>query len=634
MKLGNSTSAHSNIISIVILAGLVIATFLFGIIGFSSVYVAKVSINHSDLVRWFDVFYSTLHLFSLHASPADKQVTHWAISLARLTAACTVFFSIAIAGIFAAGSWIKTNVLARFYNNHFVVVGLTPDSLCLITDLLKHNKKVIVVDENHENKLLTEIKKKGVTVVLGETSSILTLLKASILRAKAFVMMTGNDLSNLAVLQTLMESSHQPELQCYIGIDDVTSYKLFEPDAFYSIENIKKLSSGLYINIFNLNEQAAIELVTQINLGATTDIVSEQAPQVSILLVGYNLVAEAVLRELLLMSHFCNQKKVKIVILSPETIDFFNTHHQVAEHCNGKGLDLWDLEFVDDEKELLKLSSFDHIVTCYENERLALSTILRFYDQCTTMQMREQDETTSFHYFSAQKHDIKHNKIKAFGAVEYSASYQQLILGDNEQLAKKSHESYAKTELDLTNASNDELNNNIKAHDKRCENANSWLLWVNQPLFKRRSNFTEKRHFSIKLNVLGGTIPKSVIINNTNNKDIEVSFLPYLDEFTDLNLSILQRWFSYIVNKTNLTQEQLILRIHQLAKSEHDRWNAFHIVNNWRYGTEKNEKLKTHDCLLSWNDLEKLKPETIKYDYRNIYHIAESLALLNNPRSV
>ena len=60
-----------------------------------------------------------------------------------------------------------------------------------------------------------------------------------------------------------------------------------------------------------------------------------------------------------------------------------------------------------------------------------------------------------------------------------------------------------------------------------------------------------------------------------------------------------------------------------MAKAEHNRWNAFHILNNWRYGSSKNERLKTHDCLLSWENLEKFRPDTIKYDYKNIYDLAE-----------
>ena len=630
MKANKSASAPLSIRGIIILAFFVVATITLGIYGFSSVYVVKNNISHPELTRWFDVFYSTFKLFSLISSPADEALKHWAISAARLSAVCTVFFSIAFATFFAAGSWFKSNILVKYYKNHYIIFGLNSESAYLIDDLLNKKEKVVIIEKDHSNPLITQYKKKKVTLILGDASDIAIQLKAAILNAKAMVAITGCDLTNLAILKTLVESPYKPELHCHIGIDNVMSYKLFEPSAFYSIDHIKKQSTGLLINIFNLSEKIAIDLVQSMGLGENTDTSSITSEPVSVLISGFGEIGESILRELLLLAHFRNHKKIEITVLSTQPNDFFITHHQVFEHCNGKGLDLWDITFVSSEQQLQNPSNFNHIIVSDEDENIALKSILRLYDMCTLAQSKTTDNTTTFHYYNALNHNIEHQQIRSFGALKKVLSFNQLLDSNSEVLAQRSHNTYAKTELGLSALTPDALSVLIEKHDQETVDSTQWLHWVNQPLFKRKSNFTEKRHFPMKLLVLGGSIPTITFDDSDATKQEALDYLPYLNEFSDLNMALIQRWMKFIKKQTGLNNEQLTHRIHALAKTEHNRWNAFHIVNNWRYGESKNEAMKTHDCLLSWSDLEEKRPDTIKYDYKNIYHIAESLALIEH----
>lgn len=615
-----------NITGIAILTCFVLLTIVLGLYGFSSVYVAKTNIAYPELTRWLDVFYNTIKLFSMISSPAEDAIKHWAISAARLTAACSVFFSIAFAAFFALGSWFRSNLLVKFYKEHYIVFGLNNESRYLIDDLLSNKERVVVVEKENNNPLLSHYKKKHVTVIIGDASDLTVQLNASILNAKAMVAITGCDLTNLDILKTLVKSKYKPDLYCHIGIDNVMSYKLFEPSAFYSIANIRKQSSGLLINIFNLSEKAAIELVQSMNLGGNTNTSSNEGEAVSVLISGFGEIGESILRELLLLSHFCNHKKVKITVVIKGSNDFFITHHQVLEHCNGRGLDLWDISFIETEEQLQNPSNFNHIIVCDEDEDIALRKILHLYELCTLEQAKASDHTTTFHYYNALNHDIEHQQIKSFGAFKKILSVNQLLDSKSEVFAQRSHNIYVKSELKFSGSTLDELSRQIEIHDKEITEPTKWLHWLNQPLFKRRSNFTEKRHFPMKLLALGGDIPTSVFEGSPVETE-SLAYLPYLDEFSDLNIDLIQRWVVFIKKKTGLNNQQLTQRIHALARAEHDRWNAFHIVNNWRYGEVKDEAMKTHDCLLSWEMLKDKKAETLKYDYKNIYHIAESLAL-------
>ena len=61
-----------------------------------------------------------------------------------------------------------------------------------------------------------------------------------------------------------------------------------------------------------------------------------------------------------------------------------------------------------------------------------------------------------------------------------------------------------------------------------------------------------------------------------------------------------------------------------LCNTEHIRWMAYHIVNNWKYG-EKDKDLKTHDCLIDFKDFTKESQESFVYDFNAYYNILKYL---------
>ncbi|MBN1567792.1 MAG: hypothetical protein JXA73_08080 [Acidobacteria bacterium] len=63
--------------------------------------------------------------------------------------------------------------------------------------------------------------------------------------------------------------------------------------------------------------------------------------------------------------------------------------------------------------------------------------------------------------------------------------------------------------------------------------------------------------------------------------------------------------------------------VERMAEMEHGRWNAERLRDGWRFGKERNDSEKIHDCLLSWLDL----PEDIKhYDRAAVRAFPEILA--------
>lgn len=626
MKKNQQDSSNIAATSLAVIFAL--TTILLGLYGFNAIYTLNDQVAHNQLTRWFDVIYSTLRLFSMESAPEDDgNSAYWAISLARVFAAITIFYSIALATFLGFKGWFQKNLYVKTYRNHYIVFGINSESIILIKDLIKQNKKVIVVGK--ENASIT-IPPNCINLS-GQDVSLNLLIKAGLLRAKAIVCMSNTDIDNLTILDDLISSKFKPELQFFIRLENSISFKLFEPNSFYAIDNIREKSPGLYLTVFNPNEFSAIDLLRKLIPGSTINTTDKNSEQVTLVILGLASIGRAVVREILLMAHFCNGQKAKILIVNdkPENKALLERENpEIFKNCNNKGWDLWDIEFLDSTLELDQEKTIHHIISCYENDNKSLEEIFSLYDKYIINREIASSIEPSFHYYNASSFDIHHEKIIAFGSPEKTMTYESIITGFDEQLARKSHEDYARRKLNIDQSiTQQSLDKLLAQHDSQTPNSSIWLRWINQPLFKRRANFTEKRHFAVKLQSLGGHVPTLTSKRLPTSKVISLEKYPFLTQLTDVDLNIIKHWFSYILENEKITEDELVGRINGLARAEHARWNAFYIVNNWRYGKEKNERLKTHDCLLSWKDLEIHKPETIPYDYKNVYHIAESVLL-------
>lgn len=71
--------------------------------------------------------------------------------------------------------------------------------------------------------------------------------------------------------------------------------------------------------------------------------------------------------------------------------------------------------------------------------------------------------------------------------------------------------------------------------------------------------------------------------------------------------------------------EQLNELVDVLAKEVHDTWAAGRIAEGWTYGPERDDILKTHPCLVPYDEL----PESEKeYDRATALHTLKIITLL------
>ena len=55
--------------------------------------------------------------------------------------------------------------------------------------------------------------------------------------------------------------------------------------------------------------------------------------------------------------------------------------------------------------------------------------------------------------------------------------------------------------------------------------------------------------------------------------------------------------------------EELGMLVEQMSKNVHEVWAETRIQQGWKYGTERNDELKTHPCLIPYEDLSEEEKE-------------------------
>jgi hypothetical protein len=162
--------------------------------------------------------------------------------------------------------------------------------------------------------------------------------------------------------------------------------------------------------------------------------------------------------------------------------------------------------------------------------------------------------------------------------------------------------------------------------------------WYNssKPIDKL-SSLAQAKHIDIKLKALGLQKLKSdknaeallrenrLVFDNILKEDRDTLCLSdkFLKEYShELNKMYAKKEFEvkYFPKDFKTIFEKLI-------RSEHNRWNAFHYLNGWKYANEKNKNKKEHNYLTTLDKFSTLESQiTVLYDIYSILYIPNYLA--------
>ena len=199
-------------------------------------------------------------------------------------------------------------------------------------------------------------------------------------------------------------------------------------------------------------------------------------------------------------------------------------------------------------------------------------------------------------YFNSLNMTESGGEIVVFGKEEEIFSYRMIIKDEMMQKAKLAYATY-----------NELTNGDVSWEDRRRKHSESTSLFGLQSLRRKEfQDFSNAYHIDTKMILAGIKNPHAM-----TDKDRQK--LCMLNETFKRMKRVNKQW----VNVD--TENEGFILLENLAKNEHLRWNASHILLGYvpqKDGEGCNEITKKHHCLVDWEELQNYETDFQYYDYK------------------
>jgi len=548
----------------VVLIGLFFVSLVLGLIGFEHYYIYH-GLEH-ELVN---SFYNTFQLYVFEGGDLKGYIP-WELHIARFTAPLVPLFALIMTMLQIFREQLERLKISMM-RNHVVIIGFGTKGKNIMEDLLRKEKKILVIDSDHDNPELGSLQHSKCRLLLGNATDKNVLKKANITHAEMVYLLIGNDNTQikacLEIYQLIKDSnrSNEDPLNCIMHLQ--------RQEFMNTLKNhnlVQNIDDAFVLRIFNVYESSARDLFEE-NPPDGIGIPANSNTLVQILIFGFGLAGEALALQTALTGHYANGKKPKVLIvdrLAKEKVhDFLERYPSFNDYC--------ELEYIISEPDSPQLinqvipysnipDTLTSIVLCYENKTQNLLLGLQLdnvnFKEHVNIFISTSDDD-SFATF--------HQNVKPYGLSSKVCSHESICGGFLDKKAIAFHNNY--------------LDKRIKEEDFGKKDAD--VSWEELSQEYKDSNRKAADHIGVKMR----TIACEVVETDNSRPDAII------------------------------TQEELLM----LAKLEHKRWNAERKLAGWTYSKTRNDKARETPDLTEW---EKLSKETREYDVDAVKSIPEVLA--------
>lgn len=563
--------------------------------GFASVSLAYPA---STLVDLLNNLFSTIQLFLPERILLEVPEGAWYLAAAKILGALTFILIIA-------------QVVFQFYinqyqvwrlqdkKNHVVITGFGDCGQQFALAVLERRQEVVAIDlEPSEQQQTFVSQNQNLTLLAGEPNDRATLLQSAAHKAERVIFASHDNLVNIQgvthLRQLLKEEPSSTQKTAHIQIHD--------PDFVESLKeypHFLKEDCTLKVISFNKHRIAARRLLLSYPLYQYADLRGQDRVRVAIF--GFDLKGQQLALQLALNSYYRDFKAPHIIIVDPKAtqrgqeflsrypglkdpevskislIDFDIHAHALdvpnqdvlpafkitnKECAPGLPSFLQALE-MQGQKESAYGQSLTAILLCFEKDYRNITAALRL--RIKSQQSRwalapifvEMTQELQALSIPVDKTPHFEEVVQHFGQVEQICTWQEMVEGCSDDLAKFLHEAY-------------------NAHYGN----NQGTLWSDLAEDLRDANRGAADHLGVKLASVG----------------YSVSGDP-----------------SHWSRTVDLTVDSEAKEL--MAILEHRRWYAERLLNGWQYGRIRDNRRKIHPCLVSFD---RLADEEKEKDRNNI----------------
>lgn len=574
-------------------------------------------------LEWVKAIYYAFTIFSLDIkTPSNFDIfedpEYWKlIYLAGILAIFSLFLTVISLYVkFFKHDFRLRKILKK--GNHIIVIGLGDSNRVYLDSELKNRNKNIIVIEHDKNNPYLEIYREKIGVIVGDGKDRKILEKLNYDTSKHVVISTANDMINLEIATQLL--SLDVSRKMFVHIENRNLRYFHKKNGILSGENTK---------VYSYYEEAARELFLNYDIDGEGDDIIYSSDPYSIVVIGNTRLAYEVIAKACIMGQLPNENLLTIYCIDenankfqenvelhfPEIMQVPNLHLQyISLNINTKVFyehNIWNKHMT-------------NIILCFEEDQKNLDIAsnlinLTFASQIADKEMKTNIILTLFNNYNLND-VIKSNYnifryLYSFGNINDINNREYVISNERDKMAIATDFIYCNVDVQLKNEDDYNYDYDYKLYleDKKDKDKkddaiikeyqdNDYIetnksTWLSLSYFKQESNRAVADHIKMKLKYLG------LCVINSDEKNIKL-FLNNKEVFDSIE-----------------KDEYL------LAKTEHNRWNAFHYLNGYKKINFVSKKDKTdleeiheikkqHMCLIEFSKFKKRKDELKKLGYQ------------------
>ncbi|MEA2018927.1 MAG: NAD-binding protein [Campylobacterota bacterium] len=560
--------------------------------------------------------------------------------IAGLTGTITIFLLAIV--FFIKDFFEKKLVKDIFSDNHTAVFGLGEINRSFLNSFdLKNDKtkieKIVIIESNPNNVYLEDYKQKGFGIFVGDVFSPKTLELFKFENMDHSIIALGDDRHNIEFSKMVLDNyKDETPIKLVVHIQNKDLEVLFHS------KFINNEKSNIHIKTFSFYEEVAKNLFKKHSVdGNSLDYIESNKDYKSIVLGDGELI-EKIVYQIALLSHLPNENK-HIVYIVDKKADELLVRIEKALYYKKENFPTFKLKAVNLDKDRLDFyeNSLWHkynlvnVIVAFDEEGKNLDTAVELYNRTYLSKAIDKtkmpkiifgmyDEMLLSEIVNTNKEEF--NNFYTYGNVKDILSHQELIDEETDQIAKLVNNGYG-----------DEYNKDKLGQDKKkIKNK-----WYNTARFSDKlSSIAQAKHIDMKLKSMGfdrikcecDDYKKDDLLKHNQKlmlaKLIEDREAICLDEGSLIRYSKeLEKVWSGSEYEVQYFPQKFENLFEKMIRMEHNRWNAYHYLNGWKYEDEKVKAKKEHDCLMPLKDFDKDSIKiTVIYDIYSFLYIPNYLA--------
>ncbi|MGI2174565.1 NAD-binding protein [Shewanella ulleungensis] len=563
------------------------------------------------------------------------------------------FASIVSASVIAVLIYFKDAVNQQIVKGilkkeHVTVFGLGEfNSALLNNEMAANNSRYVIFEKNKQNDKLDLFRQFGMGVVEGDVFNDKKLEILNFDTMQSGVISLGNDRLNVE-LATLIIEQYKTEkratpLKLVVHIINQDLNALFHQN-FINPNNAENETLQLDIQTFSFYEEAAEDFFENNFVDGEGRQIIDSDDDYHIVVAGNGELALNIIYLTAKLAHLPNENRLTIHLVDEQATAFkdkvikrypgiLNVLALEAVNC-----DCQTLSYFENEALWFK-DNLTHVIVCYDDEGRNLSVAADLFNKTYLGKAVDNTLTTRISFASFNNYNMSRiidgdkgsfKQFFTFADVKNICTRENVLDEQHELIAKLVNRQYAEDyqpnaqynlrEPSTLKAINDKWYSTSKLSDKLSNKAQSLHIDMKLKalkLKKVKSDKTASDLLTLNLDLFEGALKTDRELLGLTNEFIQA----YSLELPKL----WQEGFEPI--QINYFPSEYTCMLEKLIRSEHNRWNAFHYLNGWKYNETKSKPKKQHDCLMPLAEF--VKPEhqlTVIYDLYATLYIPNYLA--------